>query len=128
MKAILPSALLLAGFLGLVNFISGCQEETSSTNNRRARLIFDENLKLKKQLQLLDTQNQEQKDLLAACEKEQADMQKSVDDFVRKQLNDPVLMRIIDETGKKLEDMAIENEQLKTRIKELEAELAQNPD
>lgn len=128
MKAILPSVLLLAGFLGLVNFISGCKEETKSVNLRRTRLIMDENLKLKKQLQLLDTQNQEQKDLLAACEKEKADMQKYMDDFTREQLNDPVLMKIIDETSKQLEYLALENEQLKGRIKELEAKLDQNPD
>lgn len=127
MKIIRMLTVLLAVFSGIVSF-TGCQEETRLTDNRRTRLIFDENLKLKKQLQLLDTQNQERKDLLATCEKEKAEIQKYLDDFTREQLNDPVLMKLIRETGKQLEYLAIENEQLKSRIKELEVKLAQNPD
>jgi len=125
MKIIRMLTVLLAVLLGLVS-LTGCQEETKLRNNKRARLIFDENLKLKKQVQILDTQIQEQKDLLAACEKEKAEIQKYMEDFTREQLNDPVLMKIIRETGKQLEDVTIENEQLKGRIKELEAKLAQN--
>ena len=125
MKTIRLLTVLLVVFSGLVSF-TGCEEETKSLDVRRTRLITDENLKLKKQLQLLDTQNQELKDRLATCEKEQADIQKYVDDFIREQINNPAMMTLISKTSKQLEDMGIENEQLKTRIKELEAELDQN--
>ncbi len=126
-KTIRLLTVLLAAFSGLISF-TGCQEETKSLDVRRVRLIFDENLKLKKQLKLCDAQNQKQKVRLATYEKEQAEMQKYMDDFTREQIKDPVLMRIIDEISKQLEDLILENEQLKSRIKELEAELDQNPD
>ncbi|MHC5060636.1 MAG: hypothetical protein ACYTFK_06090 [Planctomycetota bacterium] len=123
MKAILPSVLLLAGFLGLINFISGCQEEPKPTDRRRARLVFDENLKLKEQLQLCNQKIQEQKDSLAQYEKEKADNQEYMNNFIREQTKDPMLLKILDETGKKLEELALENTVLKDKIEELEAKL-----
>jgi len=118
---------LLAVLSGFVGF-TGCEEETELRDNKRARLMFDENLKLKKQLNLCNQKNQEQKELLATCEKEKADIQEHIEDFTREQLNDPVLMKLIRETSEQLEDVSIENEQLKSRIKELEAQFAPNPD
>lgn len=126
MKTIRLLTVLLAIFSGLVSF-TGCEEETKLTNIRRVRLITDENLKLKTQLKLRDTQNQKLKDRLATCEKEQAEIQKYMDDFIRRNIKNPAMTNLLSETSKKLEDMGIENEQLKTRIKELEAELDQNP-
>jgi len=124
MKIIRLSTVLLAGFLVFVIF-TGCQEDRLA-NNKRARLLYDENVKLKKELEYLDRQNQEQKELLATCEKEKADIQKNLDDFTQEQLNDPALVKIIDNTSKQLSDLALENEQLKSRIKEFEAKLDQN--
>ena len=124
MKTIRLLTVLLAAFSGLISF-TGCQEETKSLDVRRVRLIFDENLKLKKQLKLRDAQKQKQEDRLATCEEEKAEIQKYMYDL-REQINNPAMMNLIRKNSKKLEDIGIENEQLKAKIKELEAKLAQN--
>ena len=125
MKIIRLLTVLLAVFSGLISF-TGCQEETRLKNIRRVRLVMDENLKLKERLKLRDAQKQKQEDRLAACEEEKTEIQKYMDDFIREQINNPPMTKLIRETSKKLEDLTLENEQLKTRIRELEAKLAQN--
>ncbi len=68
MKTIVPSVLFWA-VLTVSILISGC-EESNLTSQRRARLVGDENLKLKKQLELCNQEIQKQKDLVAEYEKE----------------------------------------------------------
>lgn len=81
----------------------------------------DENLRLKKQLELRDREIQKLGEAIAEYEKEE---QKRADtgDLALKLLKD------VAAASKEKEDLAAENLQLKTRIAELESEIAQSGD
>jgi len=121
MKTIVPSALFWA-VLTVSILISGC-EESNLTSQRRARLVGDENLKLKKQLKSCNQETQELKEVLTAYEKEEQreyDAQKKAGDLTFK------LMDNVADSAEKIEKLTDENLQLKTRIQELESKLTQN--
>jgi hypothetical protein len=117
MKNIAVSLLILALAVGLCTSVSGCREE--SLNVKKAKLVGNENLRLKKELQLKDKEIQQQKDLLAEKDAEIA--------RVREQSGDSALkvMKHLADGNKTIADLTAENEQLKEKIKQLEAELAE---
>jgi cell division septum initiation protein DivIVA len=121
MKTIVPSALFWAVLTVLI-LISGC-EESNLTSQRRARLVGDENLKLKKQLKLCNQKIQELKEIIAESERED---QKEYD--AQKKTNGLTLKLMKNLTGftERIEKLTDENLQLKTRIQELESKLTQN--
>ena len=121
MKTIVPSALFWA-VLTVSILISGC-EESNLTSQRRARLVGDENLKLKKQLKLCNQEIQKQKDLVAEYEKKEQkeyDAQRKTSGLTLK------LMKNLTDSAKAFEKLTDENLQLKTRIQELESKLTQS--
>ncbi|MCK4999542.1 MAG: hypothetical protein KAS23_08400 [Anaerohalosphaera sp.] len=92
--------------------IAGCQESNSPKNDRQVRLIVNENIELKEQLQAKDREIQHQKDLLADCQKK--------NETIVSQSNDAAtgFIVMLQESTKALQ---MENNALKQRIKELEA-------
>jgi cell division septum initiation protein DivIVA len=121
MKTIVPSALFWA-VLTVSILISGC-EESNLTSQRRARLVGDENLKLKKQLKPCNQKIQELKEIIAEYEREdqkEYDAQRETSGLTLK------LMKNLTDSTKKIEKLTDENLQLKTRIQELESKLTQN--
>ncbi len=59
---------LYAIILALFIVATGCQEQQSPTTDKRARLVANQNLQLKKQLQEKDREIQRQKDLVTECQ------------------------------------------------------------
>jgi len=121
MKTMVSSVLFLVALI-LSTLISGC-EESNLTSQRRARLVGDENLKLKKQLKLCNQETQELKKILTEYEKEEQrkyDVQKKEGDLTFK------LMNNLADSAEKTEKLTLENLQLKNKIQELESKLTQN--
>ena len=117
MKTIVPSALFWA-VLTVSILISGC-EESNLTSQRQARLVGDENLKLKKQLKLCNQEIRELKKILTEYE-EEYDAQEKAGDLAFKLMND------LADSAEEIDKLTDENLQLKTRIQELESKLTQN--
>ena len=110
MKNSLIPAMVLAALLTNLPFITSC-EESDNADNRRAKLVANENLELKKQLEQKNLEIQKQKRLLAQSEEDRAKETEQVGDSLIK------LMQQLVAIGK-------ENEQLKVKIKELEEKFA----
>jgi len=68
--------LILTILLGIFTLALGCEEskteKLTGIDARRAKLVGNENLRLRKQIDTLKDQIQEQKDLVIQCEKQQA--------------------------------------------------------
>jgi hypothetical protein len=106
--------MVLAALLVNLPFITSC-EESGNADNRRARLVANENLELKKQIKLKEKEIQKQKRLLAQSEEDRAKETEQVGDSLIK------IMQQLATIGK-------ENEQLKVKIKELEEKIAADSD
>jgi chromosome segregation ATPase len=119
MKTMVPSALFLVA-LTLSTLISGC-EESNLTSQKRARLVGDENLKLKKQLKLCNLEIQKLKKDFAEYEKElQTSSLKQTED------TSGTLLKMLAGTSKQVQEFTEENKQLRNKIRELESKLTQN--
>ncbi len=118
MKRTKLSVLSVFALVALV-FFSGACRETGSISTKRAQLIANENMELKKQAESLKQEINKQKELLAKCEKE---MLKIPAESAK---THKLLFDTIGKIGRELEDKATENEELKQKIAELEAKLAQ---
>lgn len=116
MKAKVTAVLLLSLF-SVVIFAAGC-EENSTSNNKRARLVGNQNLELRKQL---DAEIKKHQEALAECE---ARVEKQIQ--ANQQLGDSTLNMLqgFAEKDKKIEELTLENQQLKEKIKELELKLS----
>ncbi len=105
--------------LGATAVFSGCQEETGDTSSmRRARLVADENIELKKQLAERDKEILNQKKLVEDCKQDMAKAQEQSGNIMLQMLQN------LAQTGKEVETLTEENAQLKERITQLEAALA----
>jgi len=113
-KNSLIPAIVLAALLTNLPFITSC-EESDNADNRRARLVANENIGLKKQLELKEKEIQKQKRLLAQSEKDRIKDAEQVSDGVVK------LMQQLVAIGE-------ENQQLKAKNKELEEKIAADSD
>ncbi len=123
MKIITSSALLLA-VMAVLTLICGCEEQ-GLRSERKTRLVGDENLRLKKQLELRDREIQKLEEVMAEYEKEEqkrADAEADSGNLALKLLKDSAA------ATKETEKLSAENLQLKARIAELESELAQSGD
>ncbi len=116
MKTITTLA-LLSTVLAVFVLVSGCEEQ-GLNSTRRSRLVGDENLKLKKQLEVRDREIQKLKEVVAEYETEsqkRADGEKEAGEMILK------LLRESGVAGKKIEKLTEENLQLKAKIAELES-------
>ncbi len=123
MKIITSSALLLT-ILAALTLIPGCEEQ-GLRSERKTRLVGDENLKLKKQLELRDRKIQKLEKVIAEYEKEEQkrfDQEQKASNFALD------LFKKTTVSAQEIEKLTNENLQLKARIAELESELAQSGD
>jgi len=123
MKIITSSALLLT-VLAALTLIPGCEEQ-GLRPERKTRLVGDENLKLKKQLELCDRKIQKLEAVITEYEQEEqrrADAEEDTGNLTLKLLKD------VATASKETEKLSAENLQLKAKIAELESELAQSGD
>ncbi len=118
MRNIAIATVLLVLSAGTVITLSGCREESSDTSLRRARLVGNENIELKKEIKLRDKEIERQKQLVQQCRADWAkDKDLTGDNMIK-------LLKHLSESGKQVDALATENAQLKEKIKELEAKLA----
>ena len=114
MKNSLILVMVFAALLTNLSFITSCKE-SDNADNRRARLVANENIELKKQLELKEKEIQKQKRLLAQSEEDRVKEAEQVSDSLIK------LMQQLATIGE-------ENKQLTEKIKELEKKIAADSD
>lgn len=100
---------MFAALLGL-SFLAGCQESEAS-QIRRARIVANENIQLKKQLEEKDQEIEELKKEIERVELEAAEeVQQAGDTSIKS-------MRLLLESEKHNEALILENEKLKEQLK-----------
>lgn len=114
MKKCVGLLMIVPLILGL-GLLVGCQEQNESELVKKARLVGQENIELRKQIKQQDRAIQEQKDLLEQCRQEVAAGQQQTAESGKKMLD------MVGDTAKEADDLRIENEKLKARIQELES-------
>ncbi len=116
MKAKVAKVLLLSFFV-IIILTSGCQEN-STPNNKRARLVGNQNLQLRKQLAAETKKHQ------AALDDCEARVQEQI--LANQQLGDSTLntFKNLADISKKNDELTLENQQLKEKIRELELKLS----
>lgn len=104
-------------FLGTATVISlsGCRQESGNMSLRKARLVGNENIELKKQLKLRDAEIERQKQLVVQCRTDRAKDKELSGETTFK------LLKHLATSEKQVSALAAENGQLKEKIKELEA-------
>ena len=103
-------AFLCCSFLAV--FLAGC-EEASESEIRRAKLVGNENIQLKKQLELKDKEIQELKEMLAKGEEEKA---LAIEQSSNANLK---VLKVLAETSKENDSLKEEILSLKAQIEEL---------
>lgn len=98
----------------LAIFMNGCQESDQS-EIRRAKLVGNENIQLKKQLESKDKEIQKQKDLVTKIEVEKA---LAIEQSAEANLK---LLKALAEVSKEKDTLLEENLRLKAQIKELQS-------
>jgi hypothetical protein len=107
----LTIVLLILG-LGL---LVGCQEQNESEIIKKARLVGQDNIELKKQIHKQEQAFQEQKDLLEQCRQEVVKSQEEATDTGVK------MLEIAGKSATEADNLRVENDKLKARIQELES-------
>ena len=116
MKAKVTTVLLLSTF-SIIILVSGCLEN-STPNIKKARLVGNRNLELRKQL---DAEAKKHQAALAECE---ARVEKQI--LVNQQFGSNTLNMLMgsSDCSDKIEKLTIENQQLKEKIRQLELKLS----
>ena len=116
----ITTVLLFLGTATLIS-LSGCREESDSMSIRKARLVGNENIGLKKELKLRDKEIERQKQLVVQCQTDRAkDSDLAGENTIK-------MLKHLSETSKQVTALTAENKQFKEKIKELEAKLASKP-
>ena len=102
--------LLILFFSIFAILFSGCREG-NSTNNRKARLIGNQNLELKNKIE-------QQKKLLDKCQNEYKKLKRQMDK------NATNFMKVISDTHKENTKLKAENTALKEKIEQLEEKIS----
>ena len=99
--------LTLASVFSMTMLLTGCGEENLTAQQRKAKLLANDNLQLKKQLKDKDKEIKAQMDLVKDCKKENARAQEVSGDTMGK------MLKIVAETNIELEKLKAENAALK---------------
>ena len=95
--------------------LTGCQKSNAS-QVRRARLVVDENLQLKKQL---EEKNQLIEDLGKQIEEKEAEMAKAEENFGTTTIQ---TLQMVADTEKRNQDLLLENAKLKEKLEKLKTQ------
>ena len=113
------SVLVIAVIAGLALSYSGCGKSSDSSGDRRAKLVGNENIELKKIIKERDAEIEKLKDQLTKKEEEIAAVKEDAGDATLK------MMQHLATTGQETEKLAEENRLLTEQIKKLEAKAAE---
>ncbi len=114
MKRMVSKVLFLAIF-GIA-FVAGCEDE-NQTDTKMSRLVANENIQLKKDLQNCQKEIEKQKKLLEQCEQ----MNDSLQEEATKEMTD-FLDSMVKEAMEENERLQEENKKLKAEIETLKAQ------
>lgn len=116
MKRPVQFAIVLVTSLTIA-FMAGCEQQNVS-NAKQERLIADENMQLKKQLEQKDTELQKQASLLEKCEKEKTFLKDR-----SREANRDLLEKVMGNISEREKVTRQENESLKLQVEELKKQL-----
>jgi len=114
MRNVLIATMLVLLGAGAVGGLSGCREESADMSLRRARLIGNENIELKKQLKQRDEEIQRQKQLVQQCLADREKDKAAIDSTMLK------MLKQLADLSKQVEELTATNTQLKEKIKQLQ--------
>lgn len=114
MKKLMSAACLLIVLVGIA-ITAGCEEKVQIVSDRHARLVGDENLQLRKQLNARDREIEKLNGQLDKCKKSLATVGQQAGKV------NIAIMEKLAEQGPAIETLTNENIRLKKRVKELEA-------
>ena len=109
---------LAVGIALVIMLIAGCEEEQRISSTKRSRLIAQENMQLKKDLDNRNRKIEKQKELLDECMQEKKVLQKESKRNIQEQVKG-VFDAVFEENIKLRE----ENKKLKAQIEKLKKEL-----
>ena len=110
--------LFLGVSAGLFVFACGC-EESGQASNSQTRLIADENMQLHKEIESLNNEIQNQKELLATCEKQKDAIVASGES----RQFDKAVMEMFEKSSKKVTELTKENMELREKIKTFDGQV-----
>ena len=115
MRKLIISTITVAIATCLV-FVTGCDEQ-QTIRDKQVRLVANQNLGLKKQLQEKDAEIERQKGLVVDCQTAKEEQNLAHERSAEGMIN---IMKSISQQATQIEQLTAENEQLKARIAELE--------
>lgn len=92
-------------------FLTGCQEQSMTAQDKKIKLLKNEKLELSRQIEELKKQIKIQKKLVVECEKQAAEKQSTNSDSMSK------LLTIFAESEAKVQTLTEENKKLKSQLK-----------
>ncbi len=116
MKKCIGYGMIVPLIFGL-GVLLGCQEQNETDIVKKARLTGQENIELKKLIKEKDREIQNQKKLLAECNRDLVKGQEEATDTNAK------MLEIASKAATEAEDLRAQNEILKSRIQELESKI-----
>ncbi|MBN1457408.1 MAG: hypothetical protein JW912_06125 [Sedimentisphaerales bacterium] len=108
-------AVILPSFV----LVTGCEEQQSTIKDKRVRLIANQNLELKKQLQEKDREIDRQKELVADCQAAKEQQKQTYDRSTEGLFQ---IVRSVSQQTEQIKQLTDENEQLKAEIAKLKGE------
>jgi len=98
-------------------FVTGCEEQ-QTIKDKQARLVANQNLGLKKQLQEKDAEIERQKGLVVDCQAAIEEQKKAHEKSAEGVID---IIKSVSEQSAQIEQLTAENKQLKAKIAKLEA-------
>lgn len=109
---------VIMGLLAVMAFMAGCEgQDQGQVGARKARLLVDENQRLKQELAGLNKQIEEKNKLLSEVKPEKTTAAKETETIMT------FLMDLMSDSEKKNAALTEENKQLKTKIEELQKQI-----
>ena len=103
--------LTLLSAISMTTLLGGCGEENLSAQQRKSKLIANDNLKLKNELKVKEKEIQTQEKLVADCKKQNMrDVETNAKTLGK-------MLEIMAETNIELEKLKVENTALKAKLK-----------
>ena len=103
--------LALSAVISLTMVLAGCGEQNLTAQQRKTKLLANDNLQLKNELKAKDKEIKAQMDLVKDCKKENARAQEASNDTMVK------MLQILTDTNIELETLKAENSALKQKLK-----------
>ena len=120
MKRLLPKMVVMAVGIVALMLIAGCEEEQNSAGAKKSRLIANENMQLKKELEQHNKEIERQKELFAKCQQEKKALEEQSTKDIG-QMMDSIVKDVSEENTKLRGDI----KNLKAQVSSLESQMAE---